>query len=646
MFSDSALSINTWYHIAVAIDASHNATLYVNGVAQVDVETPGSLYSADGDLRIGGNNGVASSMDGRIDDVRFYDRVLSESEIDDLYQCGLAGDCSAGTGGSTAAASPDRGIQFNSGGVLTGDDALVFTSSGRMGIGAASPLAPLYIGPGTSVSGAPQFVISTTGGTELPTMNFLNQGWDVSAVGMTSADFFALGTETSQAGMQFIVGGSSTDVLETGAPAVTVLTNGNVGIGTASPNTTLDNAGSTALSGDLTPAQITADQNDYNPANLATASVLRLVSDAARTITGLAGGADGRILTIQNVGAFPLTFFAEDAASAAANRFILPGGNFTLPDAANMSLMYDATASRWRMISYATGSDSGGGSSLIGKLRMEYAANCNWSTTSGTYVSLATNDTDCNAATVSGSASAPSEGKIPAIKFASLPAGDYQVIVNANIEATYGSGNIGCYFRIFDGTSNSGAVDVWDDSSSSYDTSDRMVGTFSYASDQTDLTFYVQATRHTGTTGSCRIYNGSPGGDVPLEISVISLSGSSGGGGGASALNDLTDVDLGAGIGDSHVLTYSSAAGGWSAAASSGGVTGWERLSTNCGTNTSCSQSCSAGKKILGGGCSFGGSAALDLQNSYPSDDTTWSCDMNGGVPSNHTAHAICADAN
>jgi hypothetical protein len=47
-----------------------------------------------------------------------------------------------------------------------------------------------------------------------------------------------------------------------------------------------------SLPGDLTPSQVTANQNDYNPTNLAIASVLRLSTDASRDITGLAGGAD------------------------------------------------------------------------------------------------------------------------------------------------------------------------------------------------------------------------------------------------------------------------------------------------------------------------------------------------------------------
>ena len=47
--------------------------------------------------------------------------------------------------------------------------------------------------------------------------------------------------------------------------------------------------------GVISPPQITANQNDYNPTGVATASVLQLSSDASRTVTGLAGGAEGRV---------------------------------------------------------------------------------------------------------------------------------------------------------------------------------------------------------------------------------------------------------------------------------------------------------------------------------------------------------------
>ncbi|MDT3687332.1 MAG: DUF2793 domain-containing protein [Pseudorhodoplanes sp.] len=100
------------------------------------------------------------------------------------------------------------------------------------------------------------------------------------------------------------------------------------------------------LTGNITPAQIAADQNDYNPAGLAGASVLRLSSDAARNITGLSGGGEGRVLALMNVGTQPIVMKDEHAGSAAGNRFRF-GADITLAAKRSVILWYDAAVSRW-----------------------------------------------------------------------------------------------------------------------------------------------------------------------------------------------------------------------------------------------------------------------------------------------------------
>lgn len=106
------------------------------------------------------------------------------------------------------------------------------------------------------------------------------------------------------------------------------------------------------LSGDISPAQITANQNNYSPTGLATASVLRLTTDASRTITGLADGADGRIIVIYNIGSNPVVFAHDNAGSTAANRFLLPSNlNLALQPNQSVALGYDSTSARWRLVS-------------------------------------------------------------------------------------------------------------------------------------------------------------------------------------------------------------------------------------------------------------------------------------------------------
>lgn len=115
------------------------------------------------------------------------------------------------------------------------------------------------------------------------------------------------------------------------------------------------------LLGDLTPAQITVDQNDYAPTNFADNTILHIDTDADRTITGLAGGTDGRVIVVENIGSFNLTLAHANTSSSAANRFLCPANTaFVVPKNGSVELIYDATAAagvgRWRVIStYNTG---------------------------------------------------------------------------------------------------------------------------------------------------------------------------------------------------------------------------------------------------------------------------------------------------
>ena len=113
---------------------------------------------------------------------------------------------------------------------------------------------------------------------------------------------------------------------------------------------------------DISPAQLTANQNDYDPTGNATSSVFRLTSDAPRDITGIAQGQDGRILIVHNVGANNIVLRDESLSSTAANRFALTADVTLTPDTVVM-LQYDSTTSRWRMIG-GTGGSAGGPASM------------------------------------------------------------------------------------------------------------------------------------------------------------------------------------------------------------------------------------------------------------------------------------------
>jgi hypothetical protein len=101
-----------------------------------------------------------------------------------------------------------------------------------------------------------------------------------------------------------------------------------------------------ALAGVIAPPQLTASQNDYNPTGLSAATVLRLSTNASRTITGIAGGVDGRLLVLRNVGAFDILLADAGASSTAANRFAL-GATMALRAGLACVVQYDGALSRW-----------------------------------------------------------------------------------------------------------------------------------------------------------------------------------------------------------------------------------------------------------------------------------------------------------
>lgn len=109
------------------------------------------------------------------------------------------------------------------------------------------------------------------------------------------------------------------------------------------------------INNENTPAQITADQNNYVIGNY---DVLRVSTDVAgRTITGLKGGVKGRDLRFFNVGSYEINLSHQSALSNPENRIISPTGfAMIINTGEELSLYYDETTSRW-ISSYSTSSD-------------------------------------------------------------------------------------------------------------------------------------------------------------------------------------------------------------------------------------------------------------------------------------------------
>jgi hypothetical protein len=87
----ATLSAGTIYHIAVVKSSTGGATIYINGASSVtDGAATGAVGTTTDPLRIGTRFRPTAQLfaDGVVDEVGFWTRVLSSSEVSQLYTSG------------------------------------------------------------------------------------------------------------------------------------------------------------------------------------------------------------------------------------------------------------------------------------------------------------------------------------------------------------------------------------------------------------------------------------------------------------------------------------------------------------------------------------------------------------------------------
>lgn len=80
LYGATALSLNTWSHIAFTYDGE-TMRFYLNGEQISSRVSKGTVFTSKDPLRIGGNSVYGEFFQGRIDEVRIYDRALRIGEI-------------------------------------------------------------------------------------------------------------------------------------------------------------------------------------------------------------------------------------------------------------------------------------------------------------------------------------------------------------------------------------------------------------------------------------------------------------------------------------------------------------------------------------------------------------------------------------
>jgi hypothetical protein len=83
----TTLNTGTWYHLCGVYDGS-SVVIYVDGSADGSASSSQTLETPDSSRIAQGSAGSVRHFDGRVDDVRVYNKGLSSSEVSDLYNNG------------------------------------------------------------------------------------------------------------------------------------------------------------------------------------------------------------------------------------------------------------------------------------------------------------------------------------------------------------------------------------------------------------------------------------------------------------------------------------------------------------------------------------------------------------------------------
>lgn len=302
-------------------------------------------------------------------DYRSVEIAVNHANSKGVWQTGsnasnyFAGKVSLGTSTISDTLRVNGSVRLDLGSDTTGD--ILYRNSGgtisRLGVGTngqalvlASGLpswsnvasSSIYTGSGTIASGA----VATLTSSSSFEINYSNTNQALSF--------------SDSSGSILLEDGSTVNQISLTSTSLSLTATGNNIIMSSTGtvfNTKADFQSAFILSSDTSPTQITADQNDYNPATLATVARLRLDASAAWNITGLQGGSDGRIIIIDNIGAFNITLKNSDAGSSTSNRFLFTADLVLAPNE-SVTLVYDGTSTKWRAVGVGRVS-SGGGSS-------------------------------------------------------------------------------------------------------------------------------------------------------------------------------------------------------------------------------------------------------------------------------------------
>lgn len=270
----------------------------------------------------------------------------------------------AGTSTAGAAAGGSLTLRANAAARLTSGNAnggsLIFID----GLGVGTGVRGGFAFGGTSSSDAKLTIFSN--GYSAPSFS-LQTGAGADSLGTLHSGTASYGAAGGTGALEIAIVGASGGRITVGGGAIGFASASATGIVTLDGNRDTEftraaarvmsfgngTAGHTFRSLPDSPAQITADQNNYQ-AGSGRSYFYRLSSDASRSITGLnpVGGTNqnGETHILANVGSNNIVLVNESASSTAGNRFTnSTGADITLAANEAALVWYDGTSSRWRV---------------------------------------------------------------------------------------------------------------------------------------------------------------------------------------------------------------------------------------------------------------------------------------------------------
>jgi len=90
LFSNTSISLSTFFHAVAVYDASNGMELYLDGSSEGSNSITLTPNSVNGENTIGiqGDDQTSKPFNGVIDDVRIYDKALTDAEVSNLFNTG------------------------------------------------------------------------------------------------------------------------------------------------------------------------------------------------------------------------------------------------------------------------------------------------------------------------------------------------------------------------------------------------------------------------------------------------------------------------------------------------------------------------------------------------------------------------------